>query len=125
MDTKVDAVGRRAFTPQWKMDIVHQAKSSSRSVSLIARENNINTNQVFRWIREAKKGQARWVRMATGTLPLAQSNTPTTFLPVAVAPPKPALPTTSSITVELASGHRLTVNNADAQMVRVLLSALS
>ncbi|MBT0587662.1 transposase, partial [Alteromonas sp. SM 2104] len=41
------------------MDIVHRATSSSRSVSLIARENNINTNQVFRWVREAKQGQAR------------------------------------------------------------------
>jgi transposase len=125
LDTKVDAAGRRAFTPQWKMDIVQQATSSSRSVSLIARENNINTNQVFRWIREAKQGQARWVRIATGALPVEQSNVPATFLPVAVAPPKPALPTTSSITVELANGHRMTVNHADAQMVRVLLSALS
>ncbi|WP_390881904.1 transposase, partial [Alteromonas oceanisediminis] len=59
MDIQVDSVGRRAFTPQWKMDIVHRATSSSRSVSLIARENNINTNQVFRWVREAKQGQAR------------------------------------------------------------------
>jgi len=56
---KVDALGRRTFSPQWKMNIVDQATTSSRSVSLIARENIINTNQVFRWIREVKKGQLR------------------------------------------------------------------
>ncbi|MBT0588220.1 IS66 family insertion sequence element accessory protein TnpB, partial [Alteromonas oceanisediminis] len=91
----------------------------------IARENNINTNQVFRWVREAKQGQARWVRIATGSLPVAKLNEPSTFLPVAVSSPKPALPTTLSITVELANGHRVTINNADAQVMRVLLSALS
>ncbi|WP_390881951.1 transposase, partial [Alteromonas oceanisediminis] len=59
MDIQVDPVRRRAFTPQWKMDIVKPATTSPRSVSIIARENNINTNQVFRWVREAKQGQAR------------------------------------------------------------------
>lgn len=128
MNTKVDAAGRRAFTPQWKMDIVNQATSSSRSVSLIARENDINTKQFFAGYGKpsrGKQGQARWVRIATGALPIAQRNVPATFLPVTVAPCKPVLPTTSSITIELASGHRMTVNNADAQMVRVLVSALS
>ncbi|QJR81306.1 transposase [Alteromonas pelagimontana] len=45
---KVDVAGRRTFSPQWKMNIVNQAAISFRSVSLIARENSINTNQVFR-----------------------------------------------------------------------------
>jgi len=121
---KVDAAGRRTFSPQWKMDIVNQATTSSRSVSLIARDNNINTNQVFRWIREVKKGQSRWVRVAMGMQSLMHKEEPAAFLPVITSPPKQPVPAPSSITVELTTGHRVTVDHADEQLVRILLSAL-
>ncbi|QJR79738.1 IS66 family insertion sequence element accessory protein TnpB [Alteromonas pelagimontana] len=95
-----------------------------RSVSLIARDNNINTNQVFRWIREVKKGQSRWVRVAMGMQSLMHKEEPAAFLPVITSPPKQPVPAPSSITVELTTGHRVTVDHADEQLVRILLSAL-
>lgn len=121
---KADVLGRRTFSPQWKMNIVDQATTSSRSVSLIARENNINTNQVFRWIREVKKGQSRWVRVAMGMQSLPHQEEPAAFLPVIPSPLKQPAPASTSITVELTTGHRVTVNQADEQIVRLLLLAL-
>ncbi len=127
METQTDAAGRRKFTPEWKWHIVELATTSERSVSVIAREYDVNSNQLFRWIREVERGSARWVRVMKG-LPLSrQAEAPAAFLPVAVSSPSPSaeLPANTSITVALASGHRVSVDNATPQMLTTLLSVLA
>jgi integron integrase len=44
---------RRVFSPEFKWQIVRESKESSLSVSELARKYDVNTNQVFRWVREA------------------------------------------------------------------------
>jgi len=127
LEVKIDAIGRRKFTPQWKWHIVNQAKTAGRSASVIAREHDLNTNQLFRWIREAEKGHARWVRVAKGVTGSLEVDEPGQFLPVTVSPSIPAtsLSLTSTIKLELASGHRLSVENADPDTLKMLLSVLA
>ncbi|QJR81305.1 hypothetical protein CA267_011215 [Alteromonas pelagimontana] len=55
---------------------------------------------------------------------LLHKEEPTAFLPVIPSPPKQPAPASTTITVELTTGHRLTVAHADEQLVRLLLSAL-
>ena len=123
----MDAAGRRKFTSEWKWHIVERARTSERSVSVIAREYDVNSNQLFRWIREVEQGHARWVRVVKG-LPLSrQVDAPGSFLPVAVSPPPSGaeLTASASISVVLAAGHRLNVDNATPQMLTTLLSVLA
>jgi len=68
--------------------------------------------------------QSRWVRVAMGMLSLPHKEEPAAFLPVIPSPLKQPAPASTSITVELTTGHRVTVNQADEQIVRLLLSAL-
>lgn len=42
---------RRTFTPECKFNIVKEASLKQASISTIARKYDVNTNQVFRWIR--------------------------------------------------------------------------
>ena len=129
MKDNVNAAGRRIFNPEWKCQIVKQATSTKSSVSVVAREHDLNTNQVFRWMREFEQGNARWVRLVRGELPVAESDEPTRFLPVALAEASPENlapePASSCIIVELAGGHRMTVETSDPQMLKTLLSALA
>ena len=55
---------------------------------------------------------------------LPHKEEPAAFLPVIPSPLKQPAPASTSITVELTTGHRVTVNQADEQIVRLLLSAL-
>ena len=65
------------------------------------------------------------MRVATGKLTVPQVNDKSAqFLPVAVSSVKPALSVSSSVTVELVSGHRITLDNADASMLKLLLASL-
>lgn len=82
---------RRIFTPEFKWNLVQEARQDSSSVSRLARQYDVNTNQVFRWIREAKRGQARWVRLAKlGNVAESVDGETPTFLPVTLAPPTSA-----------------------------------
>lgn len=129
MEDNANSTRRRIFSPEWKCQVVQQATRSKSSVSVVAREHDLNANQVFRWMREFEQGKARWVRLVKGERPSAVSNEPTRFLPVTVAEPLPeSLPqesASSSIVVELAGGHRMTVDTCDPNMLKALLSALT
>lgn len=45
-------VRRRRFTPAWKHGVVEQALRPGASIAKIARENDLNNNQLFRWCRQ-------------------------------------------------------------------------
>ena len=46
---------RRTFTKQFKADLVAQANSGTVSVSQLAIDHRINTNQLRKWIADAKR----------------------------------------------------------------------
>ena len=55
---------RRVFSPECKMYIVNEVTQGTLSVSVISRQFDINHNQIFRWVREARDGKAFWVTKA-------------------------------------------------------------
>lgn len=115
---------RRVFSPEFKWQIVRESKERTLSVSELARKYDVNTNQVFRWMREAEAGQALWVRRAKGEsdAPIAAS----AFLPVSVRSVN-AAPVLSqpAITVSFRSGHQLMLHDATPAMLAQLVAALS
>ncbi len=108
---------RRSFSPEFKWQVVQESKARLLSASALARKYDVNTNQLFRWVREAQLGKALWVRRAQGeqALPLV----PTPFLPVCVQAAE-ALPTVhqGAITVSFCSGHQLVLHQATPDMMR-------
>lgn len=115
---------RRAFSPEFKWQLVQESKTRTLSTSELARKYDVNTNQVFRWVREAQLGKALWVRRAKGEL--AMPAAPTPFLPVCVQAAE-AAPTAhqGAITVSFRSGHQLVLHQATPDMLRQLVTALS
>ena len=122
---------RRTFTPEFKLDIVRQANSPKASISSIAREHDLNANQVFRWIHEVKENKVKWVLLATRVAnPLVlQPPTSPTFLPVTVhkedASDKPLVtPTSPLATFEFANGHRLQLHPDNVELLKQLVAVM-
>ncbi|EPD5143471.1 transposase [Vibrio metoecus] len=70
----------RAFSPEFKWQLVQESKTRTLSTSELVRKYDVNTNQVFRWVREAQLGEALLVRRAKCELAIRAAPTP--FLPV-------------------------------------------
>lgn len=115
---------RRSFSPEFKWQLVQDSKARMLSVSELARKYDVNTNQVFRWVREAQLGKALWVRRAKGELAIPAEPNP--FLPVSVraAEVTPAVHQ-GAIMVSFRSGHQLVLHEATPDMLRQLVAALS
>lgn len=122
---------RRTFTPEFKLDIVRQANTPKASISSIAREHDLNTNQVFRWIYEVKQNKVRWVLLATRVAnPMVLRSPPSpTFLPVTVnkacTPDKSGLsPNSPLATFEFANGHRLQLHQDNVELLKQLVAVM-
>ena len=115
---------RRAFSPEFKWQLVQESKERVLSVSELARKYDVNTNQVFRWVREVNVGKALWVRRAKGEVDMPAAPTP--FLPVSVRAVE-AVPVLHkpAITVSFRSGHQLVLHEATPGMLQQLVAALS
>lgn len=126
---------RRTFSPAFKMNIAKLSLAGSQSVSSLARQYDINTNQVFRWTREFKRQQAYWVKQAL-QLPFATSvsqlvpvNIQGSSLPapavdvIAEAPPV-TVATTSSLTLQFCSGEQLSISQLTPALLRTVLESL-
>ena len=125
---------RRHFSPAFKMNIAQLALADELSVSVIARQNDINTNQVFRWTREFQQQQVYWVKQAL-QLPLSGSSVPT-LLPVEIQ--NALLPVSdvtasiddasfaaaSSLTLSLPSGTQLCISHHTPDLLRTVLASL-
>lgn len=103
---------RRKFTPEFKLDVVKEARAHQSSISEIARKYDLNANQVFRWCHEVKQNKVRWVRLVSGEHELSTLPAPApTFLPVSLnrkTVAQQSIPASAPIlTFELANGHRL------------------
>ncbi|MEE2003425.1 transposase [Alkalimonas sp. MEB108] len=115
---------RRVFSPEFKWQIVQAAKERTLSVSELARKYDVNTNQVFRWVREADRGSALWVRRVQG-----EPETPVAPLPFIPIITKRAEPQQTAhqpaITVSFRSGHQLVLHEATPCILQQLVVALS
>jgi transposase len=103
---------------------VQESKARLLSASALAREFDVNTNQLFRRVREAQLGKALWVRQAQGEIAIPAEPNP--FLPVTVrAAEAPPASHQGTITVSFLSGHQLVLHQAAPDMLRQLVAALS
>ncbi len=115
---------RRSFSPEFKWQVVQESKARLLSASALARKYDVNTNQLFRWLREAQLGKALWVSRAHGEQALPAASTP--FLPVCVqATEAPPAVHQGAITLSFRSGHQLVLHQATPDMLRQLVVALS
>ena len=125
---------RRSFSPAFKMNIAKLALAGDLSVSVIARQNDINANQVFRWTREFQRQQAYWVKQAL-QLPLSGSSEPTLLpvkiqdglLPVSEAAASiydTSVAGASSLTLSLRSGTQLCISQLTPDLLRTVLASL-
>ena len=119
---------RRTFSPEFKWNIVQQAKAKKQSISVIARQHDVNNNQVFRWLREVDDGKVLWVRRAKAVLQGETGEVTSPFLPVSVVSqtptPKPVV-NCKGLTVEFRSGHRLILNDLPPSVLEQLVVALA
>lgn len=116
MDTSLKARRRHKSWPEaLKREIVAASFAPGASVSVVARQYDVNTNQVFGW-------RKRFANEPTA-LPVAQ------LVPVMVTPDRadtpPPLPAADIIEIELPSGHRVRIGSGvKAGCLRLVLNAL-
>ena len=93
---------RRFWSDEEKRRVVAETRVSGGSVAAVARRYDINANQVFNWLRDARY------------LSSSAADEAATFVPVKVIGDDPALRlerdnNCGSIEIALATGHRLRV----------------
>jgi len=121
MDTSLRVKRRHKVWPEaLKREIVAACAVPGASVSMVARQYDVNTNQVFTW----RKLYAEAPDMAAPQLlPVIVTSEPSAP-PPSPPPPVPA-PTTDVIEIELPSGYRVRIgSNIKAAALRAVLDAL-
>lgn len=121
---------RRRFTLEQKRNIVEQSMKPGASVSRVAREHDVNTNQVFKWRRLHERGLLGAGRKAVAMLPVKIEDLPASTGRIViqahdaeVKPPRAAK--AGSIEIEL-QGGRITVRGVvDRAALRVVIRMLS
>ena len=120
---------RRRFTLAQKRDIVEQSLQPGASVSRVARDHDVNTNQVFKWRRLHERGLLGAGRKAVPMLPVRIEDPALLRGRVVVQGPEvetqPAREVeTGSMQIELRGG-RVTVRGAvDRAVLRVVITML-
>ncbi len=117
---------RRRFSNAFKMQVVREVQAGELSISQISRKHDVNNNQIFRWLREVKYGQAAWVRRCYEQPSLP--STDSVFLPVAIKNNPEAQAARQSntpiMTIELAGGHRVLLYEMNVNLIRTVLACL-
>jgi len=121
MDTTSRVKRRHKVWPEaLKREIVAACAVPGASVSMVARQYDVNTNQVFTW-RKLYGGVAD--AAAPQLLPVVVTPEQPAVQPP-LSPPPPA-PTADVIEIELPSGYRVRIgSNIKAAALRVVLDAL-
>lgn len=124
MERDVDGgtTAKRTFrTIEEKRKIVEEALRSPHSVSVVARQHGLNSNQLFAWRKLYLNGQLE---------PAVDSGTAVRLLPVSVSEePKqePGLAVSSNLTINIEIPGRALVSvecQVSAEIVRVVLESL-
>jgi transposase len=113
---RTNARGRHTYVPAFKRWIVEHAKLPGMSVSGLAMSNQVNANQLRRWVQLLDKH---------GTVPSATA----TLLPVTIAvqeAPAPAMlgMTTAAVEIELAGAVVRVREGVSPATLRMVLSCL-
>lgn len=127
MDTILDTTaparrtGRRPnFPSEFKRQVVEATLQPGASVSLIAREHDVNANLVFRWRHQYQEGLFGPVSQSATFLPVQVIEAPT-VLPQVV---QPQLESHSEIVVEMGKATLRITGTPDPQMVQLVLQQL-
>jgi transposase len=121
---------RRRFTLEQKRGIVEESMKPGASVSRVARDFDVNTNQVFKWRRLHERGLLGTGRKAVSMLPVKIENLPASAGRIVIqahdAEVKQSRATkTGSMEIEL-QGGRVTVRGVvDRAALRVVIKMLS
>ncbi len=123
MDTSLRVKRRHKVWPEaLKREIVAACAVPGASVSMVARQYDVNTNQVFTWrkryaeVSDVKVSQPQ-------LLPVVVTPEPPAALPPPPAPPPAS--TADAIEIELPSGYRVRVGgNIKSAALRAVLDAL-
>jgi transposase len=121
---------RRRFTLEQKRAIVEQSMKPGASVSRVARDYDVNTNQVFKWRRLREQGLLGAGRKAVAMLPVKIEESPASTGRIVIQAhdaevKQPRATKTGSIEIEL-QGGRVTVRGVvDRAALRIVVKVLS
>jgi len=112
---------RRSFSAEQKKVIVEEALAPGASVSRVARVHDLNTNQVFKWMREHQVRPL--VACATPALiPVVLHHGDTAMMPCAQ---EPAIAATGTIELHLPKGRVCLTGTVETGALRMILEHLS
>lgn len=132
LDTPVRRKRRPNYSPEFRKQLAKRASEPGVSVSLLAQENGINVNMLFKWRRELRDGRLNGVMQRQAMLPVTivdespvnLSSTNPTCIPDAVASQGHAGTRPSVIEIEIAGAVMRFDGKADLSMVRAVLGML-
>lgn len=132
LDTPVRRKRRPNYSLEFKKQLAQRASEPGVSVSLLAQENDINVNMLFKWRRELREGLMDGVRQRQAMLPVTVIDEIPTGLPSpnstaradvsAIAERSGAR--SSVIEIEIAGTLMRFDGKADLSMIRAVLGIL-
>jgi len=111
---------RRSFTVAQKKAVAEEALAPGASVSRVARAHDLNTNQVFKWMREYQSNR-RSGSIAPTLIPVVLSHTDVAVIPPVVEPPTMA---SGTIELHLPGGRVCLSGMVDPAALRMILKHL-
>lgn len=112
---------RRRFTAEQKKAISEEALAPGASVSRVARAHDLNTNQVFKWMRQYQ-GNPQSARTTPALLPVLVSHADATAIPVV---PEPSVAITGTIELHFPKGRVCLSGAVDSDALRIVLEHLA
>jgi transposase len=132
LDTPVRRKRRPNYSPEFKKQLAQRASEPGVSVSLLAQENAINVNMLFKWRRELREGRLDGVMQRQAMLPVTIVDESPVNLPSAnstdirdaIAGQGHVGIRPSVIEIEIAGSVMRFDGKADLSMVRAVLGML-
>lgn len=134
LSTPVRRKKRPNFPPEFKKQLAQRSSEPGVSVSLLAQENNINVNMLFKWRRQLREGLLDGVAHRHAMLPVTIIDDQPADLAVAALSPRNVADAVASqeattdrsgvIEIQLAGAFVRFDCKADLTMVRAVLGML-
>ncbi|MFZ6747270.1 IS66-like element accessory protein TnpA [Undibacterium sp. JH2W] len=132
LDTPVRRKRRPNYSPEFRKQLAQRASEPGVSVSLLAQENDINVNMLFKWRRELRDGRLDGVMHRQAMLPVTIVDDNPDHLPPehptaspdAVVAQRTATTEPSVIEIQIAGAVMRFDGKADLSMVRAVLEML-
>ena len=121
MDMTTVSKARRRWSVAEKIRIVQESSVAGASVSLVARANDVNANQVFLWRRQFQNVLLGPAKSESSLLPVRITRN---IAAVATPARKDAAATTGSILIELASARLRIEGSVDRATLLTVLEVL-